>query len=168
MSIIDFIIENNLITGAKLEKDLTVSVRVNEELQKLVLESEQEVDACEIIVDMTPLASLKEVQLIVCAEESFVVVPEVSFYSTLGEKELAQFLVYCKKDKNVNSLQIDVIITFTTNLGIPKVSQQIVRVPFKFIAKTCSPQKEAAHKIVLCMNRPSVSLNTIFSGMRKI
>lgn len=157
-----------MIAGAKLEKDLAVSVRVNEELQKHALESEQEVDACEIIVEMTPLASLEEVQLIVCAEESFVVVPEMSFYSSLGEKELARFLVYCRKDKNVNSLQIDVIITFTTNAGIPKVSQQTVRLPFKFIAEVCSPQKEAAHKIVLCMNRPSVPLNTIFSGTCKV
>lgn len=160
----NFIAEDNFIPSAKVEKDLTVSIRINEEPQKHVLESEQEVDVCEIIVEMMPLATLEEVQLVICSDESFVVFPEICFYSILQQKELAHFVVYCKKEKNVNSLQIDVIIAFTTNTGIPKVLQQTVRLPFKLVAITCNPQKETAHKVVLCMNQSSVPLNEIFSG----
>lgn len=142
-----------------------VSVRINDELQqKHVLESEQEVEACQIIVEMTPLATLEEVQLIVCVAESFVVVPGVYFYSTMTGKELATFLVYCRTDRNVYSLQIGVILTFTTNMGIPKVLEYTAKLPFKFVANSCSPQKEAVHKIVLSINQPSVPLNEIFSG----
>lgn len=107
-------------------------------------------------------------QLIVCVEESFVVIPEVSFYSTLSEKKLTQFLVYCRTDRNVNTLQIDVITTFTTNAGIPKISQQAARLPFKFVAKTCSPQKEAVNKVVLNINQPSIPLSAMFAGMCEI
>lgn len=153
-----------MIAGAKLEKDLTVSIRMSEQQQKHIVESEQEVEACEIIVEMTPLATLEEVQVIVCAAESFVVVPEVFFYSTLSERELAQFLIYCKGDRNVCSLDIDVIITFMTNTGVPKVSQHAARLPFWLIAESCAPQKEAVHKIVLNINQAPVPLNTLFSG----
>lgn len=153
-----------MITGAKLEKDIVISVHVSEELVKYVLESEQEVDACHITVEMTPVVTLEEVQVAICPEESFVAVPQLFFYSILSEKELAQFLIYCRKDINVHSLQIGVIITFTTNTGIPKVSQYNVRLPFKFVSKTCTPQKEALHKIVINISEHSIPLNTLFTG----
>lgn len=122
-------------------------------------------EACEIIVEMTPLATLEEVQVIVCADEFFAVVPEVSFYSALSEREVAQFLIYCRGDRNVCSLHIDVIITFMTSAGIPKVLQHAARLPFRFVVDTGAPQKEAVHKVVLNINQPSVPLNTLFSGM---
>lgn len=160
----EFFAESSLLVGTKLEKDLTVTVRVSEQLQKHILESEQEVDACEIIVDMTPLATLKEVQVIVCAEETFVVAPQVFYCTSLSEKESTQFLIYCRRDSNACSLQIDVIISFMTGMGIPKVTTHTARLPFGFIADTCSPQKEATHKIVLSISQPSVPLSSLFSG----
>lgn len=152
--------KENLI--AKFDEQLALSMRLSEDVQKYVLESDEEVDALKMTVEVAPLAHLEEVQILVSAVEGFVVIPPVCFFPSLSEKECIEVLVYL--DGGVCSLQIDVLATFMTNMGVPKVSAHVTRLPFSFIAEPCAPQKEALNKIVLNINKPPVPLNVLFSG----
>lgn len=123
---------------------------------------------CLANIEITPKNQLEDVQITVHIQKPIKVIPEVECYSSLNEKTTLQCSFYADPkltQTNMSSLFFEVIVTYTTNIGVPGVLRCKERIPLNLAVKTCQPQKDSAFKIILTVNQSPAPLNALFSGM---
>lgn len=126
---------------------------------------------CIANIEITPKNQLEDVQITISVQKPIKAIPEVECYSSLNERTTLQCSL-CADSKmtqtNISSLFFEVIVTYTTNIGVPGVSRCKERIPLNLVAETCQPQKDSEFKIIITVNQSPAPLNALFSGMSHI
>lgn len=145
---------------AGVEKEMMLQVQVSNHIE----DNEASQRFCEVTVIISPQSNLDDVQITLSVHKPLEVVPDVQNYNYLNEKASLTSRVYLKDYGVVCSLDLEVFVTYVTNLGIPRMITAMERLPLALALEPCQAQKESSYKIVLNLNQKSVPLNALFSG----
>lgn len=123
---------------------------------------------CIANIEIIPQSNLEDVQITVSVQKPIKAIPEIECYSSLNDKTTLECLFHADpkmSQMNTCSLFFNVIVTYTTSIGVPGVLRHQERIPLKLVVETCQPQKECQFKIILTANQSPAPLNALFSGM---
>lgn len=119
---------------------------------------------CTIIIDVLPQALFEEIHLSVIVRKPLNVTPESNFFKNLSKRTEVICKVYLENDFDVPSLELEVIVSFISNLSVPRVINKIASLPLTLFMDTCSAIKENEYKMILNINKNLVPLSTLFPG----
>lgn len=143
-----------------------VTVSVNPRLEENLVSSNKFSNSktCSVTVDISPQAVFEEVHLSVIVQKPLKAAPEAQFFSNLSERSEVKCKVYLENDLNVPSLELEVNVSFISNLGVPRVLRKVAHLPLTLVVDTCSAVKDNDNKIILNINKSIVPLSALFPG----
>lgn len=156
------------LTNSNTEREIVITVKVSphvEEEDLFVSNQFETFRTCTVIIDVLPQALYEELHLSVVVRKPLKVLPESQFFTNLSERSEVICKVYLENDFDVPSLVLEVIASFISNLGIPKVITKAVNLPLRLVMDTCNAIKENENKVILNINKNLVPLSTLFPGM---
>ena len=119
---------------------------------------------CKICIEILPQVIFEEVNVSVSVQKPILVEPETTFLSNLYEATKFYCNAYMEHGFNVVSLDVDVMVSFISSMGVPKVFQKKATVPLRLVMDICQPEKENKYKFTLNINQNPVPLTTLFPG----
>lgn len=166
------IIADIKVTNASAERELTLIVSVNSHLEtstfgnniKTAINSQM----CSISIDIVPQASFEEVQITIFAQYPLKIEPEIEFFHNLTEKTSMNCFAFLDSIGEVASLNVQVVASFISNLGVPRTVTRSVMLPLNLVLETCPPLKDSDCKVTLNINQSPVGLSTLFPGKKTI
>lgn len=123
---------------------------------------------CTFSIEMIPRAHLEEVQVAIVVYRPLKVVPQVEFFNNLSNKTLIKCRVFpdkafCKAE--IPSLDVLVVVTFISNMGIPRSITKSFSLPLNLCVDISDPSKDNdQHKLILNLNQTPVGLSLLFPG----
>lgn len=127
---------------------------------------DHEVKMCLITVELMPNAPFAEAQVSFESQHPIKVEPNVHFISNLEDKEKVISYAYLKEPKEVASLEVKVIVSHITRLGVPRVIVKSVHLPLKLVMVTCRQSRESSYKVTFNIDLALPPLSTIFEGTK--
>lgn len=119
---------------------------------------------CSVSIELFPNSPFLEVQIALFVHHPIKVEPNIHFINNLKDKEKVTFFVYQKEAKEVATLEMNIVISHITRMGVPRVLTKIATLPMKLIMMMCPVQHESLYKITLHINETTLPLSTIFEG----
>ncbi|XP_018575245.1 protein PTHB1 [Anoplophora glabripennis] len=151
-------------TGA--DKELTMELKVNPDLVPCTFDSNikdsENHQMCTVTVDIFPHTVYEEVQISVLVQNPLTAVPQVQLYTNLSEKTSFTYYVFLNEVCEVPSLNIEVVATAVSSLGVPRTLFKTSALPVNLVYQLCKPQKDNSHRITISINQSPVSLATLF------
>lgn len=156
-------------TNASTKRELTINISVNPHLEACIYETNIKTSLnnqmCAVSIDVLPQAPFDEVQISFFVNPPLKVEPQAKFFANLSERTALECHVFLDEPTEIPSLNLQVVATFISNVGIPRNIAKSALLPLKLVAETCAPHKENEHKITLSINQsPAVGLSNLFPG----
>lgn len=155
---------DHTLSSSGAETDISLTASVAKQLQRKTCDDGTDSLMCELNVEIAPRSQLEEVQLTIFVQLPLMAVPDVFYYNYLSEKVSVQSFIHSQGGSDACSLDIDIVVTYTTNLGVPRAATCKKRLPLSLVMETCQTQKENEFKIVLSINQNSAPLTALFPG----
>lgn len=128
------------------------------------LKDKEDMKMSTVIIEISPQIALDEVQVSFLVPGPLRIIPQVHHFSNLMEKTFCVSYAHLHEHLNIQSIELCIVTTVVTNLGIPSCLVEHVQLPLKWVAQIENGHKEAEHKITLIMNQKPVPLTILFSG----
>lgn len=119
---------------------------------------------CIISVELFPTAPFLEVQVSLSVQNPLRVEPNIHFINNLEDREKVISYVYQKDVKEVGSLEVKVIVSHLTKLGVPRILVKSVSLPMKLVIVACPPGKESSNKVTLNIDHTAPALAILYPG----
>lgn len=91
-------------------------------------------------------------------------IPSSEIYYNLTQTTSFNCFIYPNDNYSIPTLELEVIASFITDLGVPRVCFKTATLPLRLVYESCPPLKDNKHKITLNLNETSVPLIELFSG----
>ncbi|RZC35649.1 PTHB1 [Asbolus verrucosus] len=154
------------VTNASAERELTLNVSVSPHLETCTFESNIKNainnQMCSISIDILPQALFEEVQITVFAQHPLKIEPQLEFFNNLSEKTLMNCYAFMDESGEVPSLNLQVVASFISNLGVPRCVTKYAMLPLNLVLETCPPVKDSECKVTLNINQSPVGLSVLF------
>ncbi|EFA12827.1 Protein PTHB1-like Protein [Tribolium castaneum] len=150
------------VTNASTERELVLNVSVSPNLEENTLHKAINNKICPISIDIMPHTLFEEVQVTVVVDYPLKVSPQTEFFHNLSEKTTMTCCVFMEKPEEVSSLNVQVVASFISNLGVPRSVMKCAMLPLNLVLETCAPCKESECKVTLNINQSPVGLSALF------
>ncbi|KAK5644334.1 hypothetical protein RI129_005634 [Pyrocoelia pectoralis] len=147
------------LTETVTEPELQITVTVNPEFTVGVSEV---YPSCIVSVTITPNVILEEVQVTILVQKSLRCTKEIEFYASLTQKETFESKVYLDQSSCCSSLNMEIISSMITSVGVPKVIRKSIELPLRLFFCKTEIGKENRYKILLDINQETVPLSILF------
>ncbi|KRT83422.1 hypothetical protein AMK59_4143, partial [Oryctes borbonicus] len=117
---------------------------------------------CKVSVEIIPQAIFEEVHLSVTVQKPITVVPSSELYTNLTTTTSLICCIYIGASYAIPNLEIEVVASYITNLGVSRVCTKTATVPLHLVYETCPPLKDGQHRITLNLSENSVPLLELF------
>ncbi|KAG5900310.1 hypothetical protein JTB14_026318 [Gonioctena quinquepunctata] len=151
------------LTNQNTEKEISINIHVSSELIPCTFESKlDDPQMCAITIDILPQILFEEVQITVAVLPPIKVHPRAQFFSNISQKSSFTCYAYLFDDSEIPSLNVDVVATVITNLGIPRSISKSGFLPLELAAESGEPKEDSVHKIILGINQTPVPITRLF------
>ncbi|KAF5296664.1 hypothetical protein FQR65_LT10204 [Abscondita terminalis] len=137
------------------EKELQVSLNVKPCLSDVN-------SSCEVLVTLMPNIILEEVQVTAKVSKPLKCSNEIIFFKNLTQNAILETKVYFEEPLPCSSLKLDVVVSYISNMGVPKVIKKTVNLPLQLLVNYSESTKEHKRKIILNVVEEAPSLSQLF------
>lgn len=166
------IITDIKVTNASAERELVLNVSVDPHLETCTFNTSLKNDIknqmCSILIDILPQTLFEEVQITVFVQYPLKVEPQIAFFNNLSDKTSMNCHVFMENAGEVASLNLQVVASFISNLGVPRSVMRCAMLPLNLVVETCPPLKDSDCKVTLNINQSPVGLSVLFPGKTSI
>lgn len=154
-------------TIAEKELEIHTSIHYGSQLAEDAFPSNDD-PKCQVTVDINPKIICDEIQIIFSVKLPLMASPASQFHSKLQDRLIVNSVITYPGEHyfidTITSLTLEIVITYMTNNGIPRVLTRSLNLPLKLVANVCAPIKEAAVKITLNTTEPVIALPQLYPG----
>ncbi|KAF5286639.1 hypothetical protein FQA39_LY16213 [Lamprigera yunnana] len=140
------------------EKELQISVNTN---PNLITEMPDAYKTCVVSVCLMPNVILEEMQVTATVYNPLKCTKEVGFYKNVTQKIVFETKVYIAESLPCPNLTVDIVVSYVSNLGVPKVIRRTVTLPLKIFASYGGDIKDSKYKITLDVDENIVPLSQL-------
>lgn len=116
-------------------------------------------------IEIIPNAIFEEVNLSVTVQKPLIANPQSFYYNNLIETTTFTCSIHIGDSFAIPNLELEVIVSFITNLGVPRICSRKANVPLRRLYESCAPMKDNQYKITLNLSQNSVPLMELFPGV---
>ncbi|KAI4461025.1 parathyroid hormone-responsive b1 [Holotrichia oblita] len=155
-------INNVNLTNLNAERELSINITIIPQIEYFTSDSNDEKPCCKVSVEISPNAIFEEVHLSVSVRKPLISIPSSEIYYNLTQTTSFNCFIYPSDSYFIPTLELKVIASFITDLGVPRVCSKGTTLPLRLVYESCQPLKDNKHKITLNLNETSVPLVELF------
>ncbi|KAK9738823.1 PTHB1 N-terminus [Popillia japonica] len=156
-------VNNISLTNLNAERELAITITILPQIEYFTSDSQDEKPCCKVSVEISPNAVFEEVHLSVNVRKPLTTIPSSEIYYNLTQTTSFNCFIYPNDNYSIPTLELEVIASFITDLGVPRVCFKTATLPLRLVYESCPPLKDNKHKITLNLNETSVPLIELFS-----
>ncbi|XP_031350274.1 protein PTHB1 isoform X2 [Photinus pyralis] len=151
---------DNKLTNITNETELQMTVTVTPQFSAKASDFHPN---CTVSVSVTPNVILEEIQVTILVQKPLKCTKQIEYYRSLTDKVTFESNVSVDTSPRCcPSLNVEVISSVLTNLGVPKVIRKSVELPLRLFFCKTEVAKENRCKVTLDINQETVPLSILF------